>query len=74
VEIGSLVEKLLLGVLFHKNLPGRSPRVKLGTFLIIQHFSSRQPESIGMFIVKIVRTVKKLIQGGVFTKIPCSLP
>jgi hypothetical protein len=72
VEIGSLVEKLFLGVFFTKSIPGCSPSVKFGTFLNIRLFSPCQPESIGMLIVKIGRTVKKLFKRGFFHE-NCSL-
>jgi hypothetical protein len=39
VEIGSLVEKLLLSVNFHQKVPGCSPSVKLGTFRLSHIFA-----------------------------------
>jgi hypothetical protein len=48
---------------FHKNIPGRSSSVIFGTVLIIPRFSPCRPESIGMLIVKIGRTVKTLFNG-----------
>jgi hypothetical protein len=62
--------------IFHKKIPGRSPRVKFGIFWITQLFSSCQPVSIGMLInliVRIGRTVKKLLMGDFSLKFPdCS--
>jgi hypothetical protein len=74
VEICSLVEKLFLGVIFRSKIPGYSPSVKFGTFLIIPHFFASRPASMGMLIVKIGRTVKKLLKGDFFMKTPRLLP
>jgi hypothetical protein len=55
-------------------MPGRFPSVKFEVFLIIPLFSACQRESIGMLIVKIGRTVKKLFKRGFFTKLAPLLP
>jgi hypothetical protein len=46
--------------------------MKFGTLLDIRHFPPHQSESIGMLLVKIGRTVQKLIKKGVIGK-NCSL-
>jgi hypothetical protein len=58
---------------FSQKIPWSLPSVKFGTFLIIPLFSASGSESIGMLIVKIGRTVKKLFKG-IFTKFPRLLP
>jgi hypothetical protein len=45
-----MVEKLFLGVSFHKKVSGCSRIVKLGTFSIIPHYPAGQPASIGMMV------------------------
>jgi hypothetical protein len=68
VKIGSLVEKLFLGVFFTKSIHCFFPSLKFGTFLSVLLFSPCQPESIGMLIVKIGRMAEKLFNRGVFDK------
>jgi hypothetical protein len=72
VKIGSLVEKLFLEVFFARSIPCCSPSLKFGASLNIRLLPPCQSESIGMLLVKIGRTVQKLINRGVFDK-NCSL-
>jgi hypothetical protein len=68
VKIGSLVKQLFLEVFFTKSIPCCSPSMKFETILNFRLFSSCQPELIGMVIVKVGRTVKRLFKRGVFDK------
>jgi hypothetical protein len=47
-----------------------SPKVELGTFLVMPHVSACRPESIGVLLVKIGGTVEKLVLGVHFKKNP----
>jgi hypothetical protein len=63
VEIGSLVEKLFLGIFFQKSSPIAPLARNLKFFLFQPHFSAYPPESIGMMLImKIGRTVKQFFK------------
>ena len=66
--------KVIEGGIFSWKFPGCSPRVKFETFLMFLYFSACQAKSIGILIMKIGWTVKKLLLGvNFFEKFPgCS--
>jgi hypothetical protein len=72
-EIGSLVEKLFLGVILLQKIARSLRKREIWNFFIFHNFSACQSESIGMLIVKIGRTVETFL-GIFFTKIPRLLP
>jgi hypothetical protein len=48
---------------YYGGIPGCSPNEKCGTFLINPHFSACRPESIGMLMMQMSRTVESYVEG-----------